>query len=297
LFTPLGVAEAYWHQLNGHALGFSGLHVAPETIAKLCVLALSDGVWEGERIVPAGWFAEATSVQMANDAAHRAPGDAGSPDWQQGYGLQFWRSRHGARGDGAYGQFMLLWPDEDVVVVTTAETQNMPRLLDLLTTHLVPAMAGGSAVADDLLSQRLDGLAIVAPAEAGAGGPGDYPRVDTQVPDVTGLHVHDVADHRELVVERAGRDPLTLPLGRGEWLAGWWPVAGHRPVPIMSAAGFDGSVLRGELRLVSTPHTLRLVADPAAGTAQLTWSLPPLHGSSPDQHAFVASGPGAWHAR
>jgi hypothetical protein len=29
-------------------------------------------------------------------------------DWQQGYGYQFWISRHGYRGDGAFGQFCLV---------------------------------------------------------------------------------------------------------------------------------------------------------------------------------------------
>ena len=34
-----------------------------------------------------------------------------NPDWRQGYGFQFWMSRHGYRGDGAFGQFCVSCPN------------------------------------------------------------------------------------------------------------------------------------------------------------------------------------------
>ena len=43
-------------------------------------------------------------------------GSSPTSDWEQGYGYQFWRSRHGFyRGDGAHGQFCLVLPQYDTV--------------------------------------------------------------------------------------------------------------------------------------------------------------------------------------
>eukprot|EP01034_Spumella_vulgaris_P038824 gene38824-47946_t len=52
-------------------------------------------------------------------------------DWLQGYGYQFWRCRHdGYRGDGAYGQYCIVLPKEDLVVAITSETADMQGILD-----------------------------------------------------------------------------------------------------------------------------------------------------------------------
>ncbi len=62
-------------------------------------------------------------------------------DWQQGYGFQFWRCQHNAyRGDGAFGQFCVVMPDQDAVFVATAGVENMQSVLDLVWEHLLPAM-------------------------------------------------------------------------------------------------------------------------------------------------------------
>ena len=62
-------------------------------------------------------------------------------DWRQGYGYQFWRCRHhGYRGDGAYGQFCLVLPEQDAVVVITAATEDMQGILDAVWAQLLPAL-------------------------------------------------------------------------------------------------------------------------------------------------------------
>jgi len=61
-------------------------------------------------------------------------------DWDQGYGFQFWRCRHGAyRGDGAFGQFCIVLPEQDAVVAITAETKDMQAVLNVLWDKLLPA--------------------------------------------------------------------------------------------------------------------------------------------------------------
>ncbi len=78
---------------------------------------------------------EASAIQVLN-------ADRGATvDWQQGYGFQFWRSTHGFRGDGAYGQFCLVLPDTDTVVVTTGAIENMQAVLDRVWRILLPSFA------------------------------------------------------------------------------------------------------------------------------------------------------------
>jgi CubicO group peptidase (beta-lactamase class C family) len=63
------------------------------------------GRWDGSQLISENWIAEATSRQI--DTANQQS----NPDWRQGYGFQFWMSRHGYRGDGAYGQFCVILPE------------------------------------------------------------------------------------------------------------------------------------------------------------------------------------------
>ena len=67
LFDPLGIGHVGWHTLPpGREQGFSGLHARTEDIAKLGLLYLQRGQWDGTQLIPAEWVAEATSRQVAN---------------------------------------------------------------------------------------------------------------------------------------------------------------------------------------------------------------------------------------
>ena len=132
--------------------------------------------------------------------AHRtANPDEPEPDWRRGYGYQFWRSRHGYRGDGAYGQFCLVLPEQDAVVVTTAETETMQTVLDAVWAHLVPAFDQPSAAGDDdRLASRLASLALPDESE------GTYPGDDR----VTACGLTDQPGGWVLTVTFKGDDPL-----------------------------------------------------------------------------------------
>ena len=63
------------------------------------------------------------------------------PDWQVGYGFQFWRCRHNAfRADGAGGQYILVLPDQDAVIAVTANLQDMQAEINLIWEFLLPAL-------------------------------------------------------------------------------------------------------------------------------------------------------------
>jgi hypothetical protein len=104
------------------------------------LLFLQKGKWNGKQIIPSAWVEEATTFKIDN-----APGMSqerkDSSDWRQGYCYQFWRCRHnGYRGDGAFGQYMIVLPGEDAVIAITSETANMQDELNLVWQYLLPAM-------------------------------------------------------------------------------------------------------------------------------------------------------------
>ena len=159
LFDPLGITEATWpSSAEGITFGGFGLSLTTESLARFGRLLL-DG---GGDLLPADWVAEATSKQVPND-------NQDNPDWQQGYGYQFWRSRHGYRADGAFGQFCLVLPDTDTVVVTTAATGEMQEMLDVVWSVLPDAPASDVPLPDDAdahrrLTERLAALELHPPS-------------------------------------------------------------------------------------------------------------------------------------
>lgn len=289
LLDPLGITEAQWMlDVDGEEMGYSGLHVRTESLAKAGQLMLQEGEWQGDRILDAEWVRAATSVQTPNDTADRAPGPPEAVDWRQGYGFQYWRGRHGYRGDGAYGQFLLIWPEEDAVIVTTAETVEMPRLLELLTTHLLPAMrldGDHDPAAEAALADRLAALALPLP-DAGEGSfAGRYPlAAQGVVPGATELEIVDESDG-SWTLRLAGAE---FPVGRGEWSAGEWPAPDETvdAVPLRSAGGVhEDGVWRAQVRLIQTPHAMR-VEVPPGGPARLSWRHEPLRADGPAGHAL-----------
>lgn len=136
LFVPPGIENPTWDaDPRGINLGGTGLHIRTEDIARFGQMYLQHGMWQGRQVVPEAWVAEATRVHSDN-------GDpAGGSDWTQGYGYQFWRCRHDAyRGDGAFGQFCVVLPEQDAVLALTGGVRDMQAVLDKVWAHLLPAM-------------------------------------------------------------------------------------------------------------------------------------------------------------
>lgn len=159
LFDPLGIEDPTWDaNVEGISLGGYGLSVRTEDIAKFGQLYLQKGKWDGRQILPESWVDLATSRQTSNGSNPKS-------DWEQGYGFQFWRCRQGAfRGDGAFGQFCVVMPAQDAVVVTTAGLKDMQAVLDRVWQHLLPAMKPGRLArnpkAQEALSRRLASLRL-----------------------------------------------------------------------------------------------------------------------------------------
>ena len=105
-------------------------------MAKLGQLYLQKGSWNGNQILPASWIEEATTAKIIQHPGFpRLSKD--SSDWEQGYGYQIWRCRHHAyRADGAFGQYILVFPELDAVIAIQSETPNMQNELNLVWDYL-----------------------------------------------------------------------------------------------------------------------------------------------------------------
>ena len=138
LFEPLGIEEFTWESdPQGYTHGWGDLHLFPRDAAKLGLLFLNGGVWDGEQIVPREWVNEAVSGQ--------AP--AGD-DW---YGYGWWLGDDSFWAAGRGGQTVRAIPAFNAIVVVTAGDFDFDQLEPLLQasavspTEPLPANPEGTA--------------------------------------------------------------------------------------------------------------------------------------------------------
>jgi CubicO group peptidase (beta-lactamase class C family) len=278
LFQPLGIEQAAWRQHPpGRDIGFAGLHTTTEAVARLGQLYLQCGVWEGRQLLAPEWVAKATRAQVDN-------GDPRSgSDWTQGYGFQFWMARHGYRGDGAYGQFCVVLPEQDAVLALTAETEDMQAVLDAAWTHLLPAFEGAaedSAEADAALTRRLTGLRLPFPAGQEFAG-GEFTATRSVLPLLKQITLAPDA----LTLYESNGITTTLPLSTGSW-----PVSGHLAA---RAAQTDADTVTVHLQLVRTPHKLCFSCDLRTGMFEVEWRTTPLGERRDDTPLSAFADPGS----
>ncbi|MFM9911264.1 MAG: serine hydrolase domain-containing protein [Chitinophagaceae bacterium] len=165
LFQPLGITGVDWEiDPAGINTGGWGFRIKTEDLAKFGQLYLQKGKWKGKQVLPLSWIEEATTKKI-EQTPELSQAAKDSSDWRQGYCYQFWRSRHNTyRGDGAFGQYILVFPEQDAVIAITSETGDMQGELDLVWEHLLPAFTSTKSIADkkgnSLLKQKLLNLSI-----------------------------------------------------------------------------------------------------------------------------------------
>jgi CubicO group peptidase (beta-lactamase class C family) len=147
IFDPLSIRGADWdNNPQGINLGMIGLRLHTEDLAKFGQLLLQNGKWNNKQLIPETWIKEATSFKIeSSDPSNKTPKEMN--DWAQGYSYQMWRGRNNSvRLDGMAGQFVILFPDMDAIVVLTANARNTQKELDLVHSYLVPAIKSGKAI-------------------------------------------------------------------------------------------------------------------------------------------------------
>jgi len=136
LFRPLGIPDPEWLKTeDGYNIGASGLMLTTSQMALFGRLLLQRGNWEGRQLVPVAWIDSATRTHVPTREI------LNEPDWDLGYGYQFWTCRYGAyRCDGRDGQFVIVLPGLEAVVTINANERALEPILWTVWDHILPQL-------------------------------------------------------------------------------------------------------------------------------------------------------------
>ncbi len=282
LFKPLGIQGMDWEvDPMGINTGGWGLRIKTEDMAKLGQLYLQKGNWNGKQLLPKEWVEEATTIKILQ-SPEAAQSKRDSSDWLQGYCYQFWRSRHNSfRGDGAFGQYILVLPEQDAVIAITAETPDMQGEINLVWNYLLAAIKKDrlplNKNINTTLQYKLASLALPLPASNTTShiATAISGRTFTMEPNKTqvkSLSINFANNHCYLTLHT---DTSTFKIGfsSANWLTGTTRKAGPyllaaakarlTGLPPFKVAGHytwvDENTLELTLRYIESPHTERII--------------------------------------
>jgi CubicO group peptidase (beta-lactamase class C family) len=144
IFKPLGIVGAAWDtDPQGITRGWGDLHLTPHDMAKLGLMWMHGGVWEGQQIIPADWLRAATTEAVKSDR-------------YEDYGAGFWIGPKDEPipyflASGRGGQRILPVAALDLVIVTTGGGFDSGSVVDALANTVTdwsgtpPADAEGEA--------------------------------------------------------------------------------------------------------------------------------------------------------
>ena len=160
LFKPLDMKNYAWGRADQRGLVSTGwgLRLRPMDMAKIGLLVLHDGRWQGKQLVSAGWIRQMTS-----------------PGVVPYFGNYWWindivTSEPEYDTMGFKGQFIVALPKRDAVVVMTSqlpiegglrEAKNVQIFRQIMNDYVLPALdakagpAGGQADAGEALAKEL----------------------------------------------------------------------------------------------------------------------------------------------
>jgi CubicO group peptidase (beta-lactamase class C family) len=273
LFEPLGIENPTWEASpQGVSAGGYGLSVRTEDIASFGQLYLRKGKWQGKQLVPEAWVDAATARQTSN-------GSTPTSDWDQGYGYQFWRCRNGAyRGDGAFGQYCVVLPEQDAVVVITSGVKDMQAVLNVVWEELLPAFNASSLPPNDearrKLEQKLKGLTLRPPegsaSPANVWGkkyvfPANERKLESLALESTGQ------DGAVTLVAKIGGTERRIHCGRGTWQKGrlGWGRLPEQPAAA-SGAWTENDTFTAKLCFYETPFVVTVKLKFAGGEVRCT---------------------------
>jgi CubicO group peptidase (beta-lactamase class C family) len=136
LLAHMGITNYAWQDdISGLLKSAAGSSFRSRDMLKWGMLVTNQGVWQGEQLIPAEFVDRATSLVHTNQQSGNS------------YGYFWWRADMQVNGEnydcksgrGAGGQFILMLPELELVVVTTAHNKGMGKTLANTPKHLLPA--------------------------------------------------------------------------------------------------------------------------------------------------------------
>jgi CubicO group peptidase (beta-lactamase class C family) len=164
LFSPLGINDLYWrHDPQGVSTGGYGLYLHTRDIAKIGYLYLRNGAWEGKQLLPSAWIDKVTHATV-NMHLSWAP--------ELRYSNLFWAlpDKHCYMAVGYHGQVIMIYPDLDVVAVTTGRANyQLSKLADYISSAVKSDTAlPPDAASEKLLADKILDVSTEKPTEVGA---------------------------------------------------------------------------------------------------------------------------------
>lgn len=115
IFIPMHISVVEWEESpEGVNTGGWGIRMQVESMAKIGQLLLNKGNWEGKQLISSDWVEVMTSALQ----------ETGMTDM---YGYHMWQCDYpnSYRADGAFGQYIIVAPNEDMVIaITQANSSN-----------------------------------------------------------------------------------------------------------------------------------------------------------------------------
>lgn len=138
LFDPMNITVGGWDRdPQGYYMGGNNMALKPSDLLKVGQMLIDDGVWEGQQIISKDWITDSFKTYTFSNY---------NP---YGYGYQWWNKETAgyttffAWGHG--GQYIMMIPELDAVVVMTSSVTNASRrrtykrpVFVLLEDHIIP---------------------------------------------------------------------------------------------------------------------------------------------------------------
>lgn len=270
LFAPLGIKGARSNECpKGYNTGGFGMWLRTEDIARFGQLYLNQGIWEGKQILPPQWIEEATCSQIDNAGDSQA-----AMDWQLGYGYQFWRGQYNSyRADGAYGQFCIVMPEQDMVLAITSGLSMTAELMEAIWKNLIPELSD-KALPEDVYSnkvkEKLSNLQVLLPVGFRRSKhkivlEGKKLVIDKITPDFDSpernreelnyVTFHFQEDKIQIIVDISGQEAIWK-VGVGHWMKNEVMKKGQPSLAYMTGIWPDKDTLFIQCRFVETPYAV-----------------------------------------
>lgn len=259
LFAPLGINKPQWDCCNlGHNLAGIGLHLSVMDIARTAQLLLNRGQWGGQQLLPQAYLDKATTSQVDNRVDE---GPNPHQDWLSGYGWQFWMGNHGRyRGDGMYGQVMMMDQQNNLALAVTAGENMMGDQMDALHKLMdeLYTLPHQEEKDQKKLQQLEKTLTMPPPPDKGEAliNEGTYWTRDGRM-----LRIETPGDGslRLIIKGKGQKDCSILSAARGKPFLGQFtsPVMGERPQEYQGQFGVADGVLSVHVYMPQAPYQLR----------------------------------------
>jgi CubicO group peptidase (beta-lactamase class C family) len=146
LFEPLGIKKFRWHvSPRGRAWIGGGARMIPREMAKIGLLMLNRGMWDGQRLLSENWIEKSTHKQGEMLGAGVDYGYL----WQRGWSYLGSERITGYWASGNGGQYIIVLPDNGMVAVFTGGNYNSTlasQPFELLVDYILPAFFDRSSL-------------------------------------------------------------------------------------------------------------------------------------------------------